>query len=101
MNTATVPRRRATARDLRYFASPAQWPHYPFLPVVRRIANDKERQCGVPYDARGVSGAYGYTATVLLANVFVLPRTEAALLARSKCVYDSLHELADDGWRLG
>jgi hypothetical protein len=101
MDTATLSRRRATVRDLLYFTHPHLWPHYPFLPVARRVRDGSTAQCGVLYDACGVSGTYGYGATVFLVNLFVLPRTEAGLLARPKCMYDTIEELADDGWVLG
>ncbi|HEV3260664.1 MAG TPA: hypothetical protein VG013_27670 [Gemmataceae bacterium] len=102
MATDTLSRRRATTRDLLYFTHPHLWPHYPFLPVARRVRDgDRTLQCGVLHDGRGVSGTYGYGTTVFLVNLFVMPRTEAGLLARPKCVYDTVEELADDGWVVG
>ena len=50
------------------------------------------------YDARGASGLYGYSATVFLTNYFFVPAAEADLLALPRCVYDTLEELAADGW---
>jgi hypothetical protein len=93
----TYPR-RATARDLLFFTTPRLWRWYPFLPVVRWAGPGTARQCGVLYDARGVSGTYGYGSAVFLVNFFALPRTEAALLAGPRLVYDSPEELADAGW---
>jgi hypothetical protein len=52
----------------------------------------------VLYDARNVSGIYGYGSTVFLVNFFALPRTETELLARPRYVYDSPDELAEAGW---
>jgi hypothetical protein len=96
----TPPRyqRRASAADLLFFARPDLWPHRPFLPVTRQAVDCPERQCGLLYDARGVSGTWGYGSTVFLVNLFLLPPTEAAFLALPRCVYDTLDELADDGW---
>ena len=98
MATSPAAGRRATARDLHYFAHPRLWPLYPFLPLTRRVGDSGDRQCGLMYDARGVSGRYGYGSTVFLVNLFCLPRTEAELLGRPRCVYDSFEELADAGW---
>jgi hypothetical protein len=81
-----------------YFEKPQLWRWYPFLPVARWTVPGAAPQCGILYDARGVSGLYGYSSTVFLANVFALPRTEAALLARPRYVYDSPDELANAGW---
>src|SRR4051812_47335515 len=91
-------RRRATARDLLFFRTPALWPLRPFLPVVRRPADQPEPELGVMYDARGVARLYGFSSAVFLGNLFHLPATEAELLALLRCVYDSAEELAADGW---
>ena len=91
-------RRRATGRDLRFFADPSLWPQYPFLPLTHQATGSTERELGVLYDAYGVSGTCGYRCTVLLVNLFDLPPTEAQLLAGPRCVYDRFDELADDGW---
>ena len=98
MTTSHAGKRRATARDLHFFAHPRLWPLYPFLPLTRRVGDNAERQCGLLYDARGVSGTYGYSCTVFMTNLFMIPRTEAELLAGPRCVYDSFDALADDGW---
>jgi hypothetical protein len=90
--------RLATARDLSFFCDPSLWPQHPFLPVVRRPVGQQEPECGVLYDARGASGRYGYSATVCLTNLFLLPPTEAEFLASPRCAYDTPEELAADGW---
>ena len=90
--------RRATARDLMFLSTPTLWSLHPFLPVIRRAARGGCQQLGVVYDAVGVSGLYGYSATVFLANFFTIPRTQADLLALPKIVYDTLDELVNDGW---
>ncbi len=84
-------------RDLVFVSRPRLWATWPFLPVVRR-REDGSRQLGVMYDARGVSGTFGFSATVLLTNLFTMPRTEAKILALPKCVYDTPEEVLDDGW---
>jgi hypothetical protein len=98
MPDAKLYRRRATARDLHFFAHPSLWPHYPFLPLIRQAAGNSERECGVLYDAYGVSGICGFRCTVFAVNLFALPATQAELLAGPRQVFDTFDELADSGW---
>jgi hypothetical protein len=64
--------RRAGPRDLLFFQSPHLWQHYPFLPLLRWACNGAEPECGILYDARGVSGTYGFACTAFLVNLFAL-----------------------------
>ena len=98
MQAAHTFPRRATSRDLMFFATPALWQLRPFLPVVRRTQQRDHEQLGVMYDAIGASGKYGFSSTVFLENLFLLPANEAEFLALPKCVYDTFDELAADGW---
>jgi hypothetical protein len=98
MNATGPQSRRATARDLCSFQNPRLWPHFPFLPVRRQMSGSGQRQLGLLYDARLVSGTYGFSATVFLVNFFDVPPTEAEFLTRPRYVYDTLEELAADGW---
>jgi hypothetical protein len=91
-------RRRATARDLRYFGDPSLWPHYPCLPLIRQATDSTERELGVLYDAYGVSGKCGFRCTVFFVNVYALPATEAELFAGPRQVFDTFDELAAAGW---
>lgn len=50
------------------------------------------------YDAVHVSGTYGFSTTVFLINLLLLPRTEVELFALPHCMYDTPEELAADGW---
>ncbi len=97
MSPVTDPPRPTRPRDLVYFRSPRLWPTWPFLPVIRRPVGGPQ-QLGVLYDARAVSGTCGYSATVFLTNLFLLPPTEAKHLTLPKCVYDTAEEMADNGW---
>src|SRR5262245_36953026 len=97
-DTDTRPR-PATLRDLTFFRHPRLWPTWPFLPVVR-YKPDGEVECGVLYDCVTVARRPGYSATVILTNIFLLPRTEDALLALPKEVFDSAEEIAAAGWRV-
>lgn len=98
MTITQGPAGRVSPRDLLFFTTPALWPQWPFLPVVRRRASQPEPELGVLYDAAGHSGIYGYSATVLLCNVFCLPHDVARLLALPRYVYDSPDEVAAAGW---
>jgi hypothetical protein len=53
---------------------------------------------GVLYDAVHSSGKYGLSSTVFVTNLYLLPRTEAEFLALPHHVYDTVEELAADGW---
>ena len=98
MKTSGSYQRRATSRDLLFFATPRLWPQHPFLPIVRRPVEGDDCECGVLYDAVSASGLYGLSATVFLTNIFTLPPTEAEFLALPQCVYDTVEEMAADGW---
>ena len=98
MDTAAHQRRRAGARDFHFFKHPEHWPLRPFLPVVRRPAEGGDNECGLMFDAVGTLGVHGYDCTVFLCNFFELPETDAEFLALPRYSYDTLDELADDGW---
>jgi hypothetical protein len=48
------------ARHLLFVSTPALWPAWPFLPVVRRTGMQEE--LGVLFDARGVCDLCGYSS---------------------------------------
>jgi hypothetical protein len=89
--------RLAHQLDRLYFGRPDLWPARPFLPLLR-LPVGQPTEHGVLYDAVGASGTYGYSSTVFLSNLLTLPATEAELLALPRLVYDTLDELAEDGW---
>jgi hypothetical protein len=99
MTIPTEPPPQGTARDLFFFTHPQHWVTWPFLPLVRRHA-DGSMDFGVLYDALHASGRTGYSATVLLGNYFLLPETEAELLALPKEIFDTSDEMAAAGWRV-
>ena len=89
--------RRAGPRDLLYFSTPALWPTWPFLCVIRhRPVGDFE--CGVMFDVWHAHGLTGFGATIFLANVLLLPQTGAEFFALPREVYDSAEEVASAGW---
>jgi hypothetical protein len=86
------------ARHLVFVTTPALWPAWPFLPVVRRTRGAEE--LGVLFDARGVCDRTGYSATVFLANLFDLPPTLDQLFALPREAFDTGEELVRAGWRV-
>lgn len=78
------------------FRSPQLWQFWPFLPVKRSAPDGP--QLGLLYDAVGACGRFGYSATVFLSNLFLLPPEEEAFFALPKCVYDTPEEILADGW---
>jgi hypothetical protein len=84
------------ARQLLFVTTPALWPAWPFLPVVRRARGAEE--LGVMFDARAVCGWTGFGSTVFKMNLFALPPTVDALLALPREVFDSSEELLANGW---
>ncbi len=85
-------------RTILFVATPALWPTWPFLPVIRRSQGREE--LGVVFDARSVCGLTGYSTTVWLTNLFALPPTLDQFLKLPKEVFDGVEELTDSGWRV-
>jgi hypothetical protein len=83
-------------RQLLFVTTPALWPAWPFLPVVRRAGGAEE--LGVMFDARTVCGRTGFGSTVFRTNLFALPPTVDALLALPREAFDSGEELLAAGW---
>ena len=96
--SATAVGRESLTRHLLVVATPALWPAWPFLPVVRRTAGHEEH--GLLFDAMGTASKAGYSATVFACNLFLLPPTFEEFLALPKEVYDQAEELIDAGWRV-
>ncbi|WP_143393498.1 hypothetical protein [Fimbriiglobus ruber] len=71
---------------------------WPFLPVVRRDRGAED--LGVLFDARGVCGRTGFSATVFRTNLFDLPPTVDRLFALPREVFDSGEDLVRAGWRV-
>lgn len=84
-------------RTVLLVSTPALWPMWPFLPVVRRSRGREE--LGVVFDARA-AGLSGYSASVFLTNLFTLPAAFDEFLALPKDVFDCAEELAAAGWRV-
>ena len=87
------------SRNLLFLAQPTLWPAWPFLPLMRRNPGQEE-EYGLLYDAMHVSNKTGYSATVLLCNLFCVPCDEAEFLAMPKETFDSPEEIFEAGWRV-
>jgi hypothetical protein len=82
---------------LLFLTTPALWPLWPFLPVVRRCRGEDE--LGVVFDARAAQ-LTGYSATVLITNVFALPSCLEEFLTLPHETFDSAEELIQAGWQV-
>lgn len=98
MSVTTKPTTPSPMRDVHLMASPALWPTWPFLPVVRR--SHGEQELGLLFDASAIPGLTGYRCTVWMANLFLLPRGLDAFLSLPKEVFDTFEEVAEAGWRV-
>ncbi len=78
----------ARTRTLFFLRHPNQWPHWPYLPVVRR-SPERDEELGVVFDCLNAGGPADYSCTVFRANLFLLPRLLDQLLQLTKEVYDT------------
>ena len=67
--------------------------------MVRRWPG-REPELGIVFDAFHACDLAGYSATVFLTNLFLLPATLPQLLALPREAFDSAEELAQAGWRV-
>jgi hypothetical protein len=89
----------ARARTLYFLERHDRWPHWPFLPVVRRRLG-RDAELGLVFDALNACDLAGYSATVFLTNLFLLPATLPQFLALPRETFDSAEELTQAGWRV-
>jgi hypothetical protein len=85
------------ARTLYFLTDRKQWPHWPFLPVVRRRPGCED-ELGVLFDALNAGGPAGYACTVFFSNLFLLPPRLDQLLNLPRETFDTAEEVADAGW---
>jgi hypothetical protein len=95
--TAATAAGRERSHNLLFLSTPTLWPAWPFLPLMRRKPGQEE-EYGLLYDALHVSHKAGYSATVLLCNLFTIPRDEEELLALPKEIFDAPEEVYEAGW---
>ena len=86
------------ARDLLFVTTPALWPAWPFLPVIRHTRGAEA--LGLMFDARGAAGRSGYDLTVFLGNLFDLPAGLDAFLALPRETFETTYALLAAGWRV-
>jgi hypothetical protein len=67
---------------------------------VIRHRPDGELDYGVLYDAYHASGRTGFTATIFLTNIFLLPAQLDEFLQLPREMFDTAEELALAGWRV-
>jgi hypothetical protein len=84
-------------RTVLFLTTPALWPAWPFLPVVRRCRGREE--LGVVFDSRA-AGLTGFSTAVIFCNLFALPPSFEQFLALPKEVFDDTEELASAGWQV-
>ena len=98
MTATTVVGASDLARHALFVRTPALWPAWPFLPLIRRTGATEE--LGLLFDARGVAELTGFSSTVFLCSLYELPPTVEALLISPRETYDSTDELLASGWRV-
>lgn len=84
-------------RTVLFLSTPALWPAWPFLPVVRRTKGQVE--LGIVFDSRS-AGLTGYSSTVFLACLFLMPAKWDEFLALPREAFDSAAELVAAGWQV-
>ena len=94
--TAETGAASAAARQLLFVTTPALWPAWPFLPVVRRTRGQEE--LGVMFDVVGTAGRTGFGSTVFLGNLFALPERLDEFLVLPRETFDAAEELLAAGW---
>ena len=76
--------------------TPALWPAWPFLPVIRRSEDGDEY--GLLFDRADGSAAGRFD--VYRANLFLLPATLAAFLTLPREPFDAAEAVTAAGWRV-
>jgi hypothetical protein len=87
----------ARERTRIFVSTPALWPLWPFLPLVRRTGGGEE--LGVLFDTRG-AGLTGESTIVFLTNLFLLPANLESFLALPHETFDGAEELVAAGWQV-
>ena len=97
MSTPAAAAPGGRERDLLFLRQPRLWPNWPFLALVRRRPG-RDEELGLLFDAGGAAGLYGYSSTVWLSNLFLIPATLEEFLALPKETFDTPEEIADASW---
>ena len=99
MNTLSPAEEKVRHLNLLFFTTPRLWPHRPFLPLVRRKQGQDE-ECGLLFDAKTLHDLPGYSATVFLCLLFLLPATLDEFLNLPKETFDLPEEVFAAGWQV-
>jgi len=73
---------------INFIKDDSRWPHWPILPLKRKKKDGSEM---------GVI-AIGRETTVLLTNMFTMPRTDKEYDALAKLNYETVEDVVTDGW---
>lgn len=92
-----MERNSKLSRNLMFLTRPELWPHWPFLPLVRRHQH-KEEEYGVLFDALKASELTGYSSTVFLTNLYLMPPKLDDFLEMPRETYDTPEEIVQAGW---
>jgi hypothetical protein len=98
MTPTAIPDEAARSRTLHFLTHPKLWPNWPFLPVVRRRPGQEE--LGVVFDALGACDLPGYSTTVFVTNLFLMPRSLDQFLALPHETFDVPEEVCAAGWNV-
>jgi len=99
MKTLSPADEQTRQRNLLFFTTPNLWPYWPFLPLVRRKPHQEE-ECGLLFDAITLHDLPGYSATVWLCVLFLIPPTLDDFLNLPKETFDLPEEVFEAGWRV-
>ncbi|HEV3117806.1 MAG TPA: hypothetical protein VGY58_12180 [Gemmataceae bacterium] len=99
MNPVSVAERSERQRNLLFLTTPTLWSTWPFLPLMRQRPGC-EQEFGVLYDLFHVSGRTGFSNTVFLSNLFLMPRTESEILKLPRESFDTVEEVYAASWRV-
>ncbi len=98
---ATEPKAGPAAdhgRHLLFLSTPALWPAWPFLPLVRRAVGAEEH--GLLFDAAAVGLPADRRFAVYRGNLFLLPASLAEFLALPCERFDSAEAAYAARWRV-
>jgi hypothetical protein len=90
----------ARARTLYFLEHRKLWPLWPMLPMVRRRPGCEEEELGVIFDSLAAGGPPGFSRTVFLTNILLLPPRLEDFLALPKETFDTDDEVVEAGWAI-
>jgi hypothetical protein len=99
MSTLSPAEEKTRQRNLLFFTTPKLWPRWPFLPLVRRKPG-REMEYGLLFDAKNLHDLTGYSATVFLCILLLIPPTIHEFLNLPRETFDLPEEIFEAGWRV-